>query len=83
MPQPIRIAEEHARSTRFCLGEAARWRRQAGNIRGHAALPHLSPQNKAELISSADSCDAQAAWWEAGAEADDRWWRSHSAQAED
>ena len=80
MAQLIKTAEEHAWSMRFCHGEAARWRRQAGNVRAHAVLPHLSPQAKAAVLESAASCDAQADWWDAGAEADDRWWRARTAQ---
>ena len=80
MAQSLKTAEEHACSMRFCHGEAARWRRQAGNVRAHADLPHLSPQAKAAVLENAASCDAQADWWDAGAEADDRWWRAQTAQ---
>ncbi len=81
MAQLVKTAEEHACSMRFCHGEAARWRRQAGHVRTHAALPHLSPGARAAVLESAASCDAQASWWDTGAEADDRWWRTQTAQA--
>ena len=58
--------EQRARGIALCRGEAERWRREAANVRGHATLPHLSPEARATLLRSADRSD-EAAYWEAGA----------------
>ncbi len=59
--------ERRARGIALCRGEAERWRREAGNVRNHAALPHLDAAARATLLRSADRCDDEAAFWEAGA----------------
>ena len=60
--------EQRARGTALCRGEAEWWRREAANVRNHAALPHLDAAARATLLRSADRCDDEAVYWEAGAQ---------------
>ncbi len=67
MATEVMTNEERARHVRLCRWEAERWRRQAGHIRNHATLPHLTSVARATLLRSAASCNDEAAHWEAGA----------------
>ena len=67
MAAEVTIGKKHARGVALCRGEAERWRREAGNVRDHATLPHLDPVARATLLRSADRCDEEAAYWERGA----------------
>lgn len=68
MDEFARTPEQQASGKQACLERAREWRLQAGHVRGHAAQLHLAPDVRAGLLHSADACDAQAAWWEAGAQ---------------
>ena len=67
MPGPARD-EEHAFQCRSYLDSAARWRREAENLRDHAALPRLAPEASATLLRNAEWAEQTALYWEAGAE---------------
>jgi hypothetical protein len=47
-----------------CLASNAAWRRQASHLRQHAAVPHLTEQQRLSLLREADH---QADMWLAGA----------------
>lgn len=63
----VRTPEKQAQARRMCLGEAARWRGQAGLLRDQACQPHLPPDVRAALLRNARICDDDAEYWEAGA----------------
>jgi hypothetical protein len=50
-----------------CLASNAAWRRQAGHLRQHAAIPHLTEQQRLSLLREAEAADHQAEMWLAGA----------------
>ena len=62
-----RTPEQQARGRALCLAEADRWRRQAAILRDSTAQAHLTPDDRAAVLRSADRCDGDAAYWEAGA----------------
>lgn len=62
-----RTPEQQARGRALCLAEADRWSRQAAHVREHAAQAHLAQEVSAALLRSAERCDGDAAYWEAGA----------------
>lgn len=68
MDEFARTPEQQASGRRACLERARDWHLQAGHVRAHAAQPHLAPDVRDGLLRSADSCNAQANWWEAGAQ---------------
>lgn len=67
MAAEVMAGKKRARGIALCRGEAERWRREAANVRNHAALPQLDAVASATLLRSAARCDDEAACWEAGA----------------
>jgi hypothetical protein len=56
-----------ARATpQSCLRSNAAWRRQAANLRTHAALTHLTDQQRATLLGEAEAAERQVDMWLAG-----------------
>ncbi len=52
---------------RSCLANNAAWRRQATNLRCHAAQAHLAADVRDALHLEAEAADRQADWWLEGA----------------
>jgi hypothetical protein len=52
---------------RQCLASSAEWRREAAILREHAAMQHLRPGAKEQLLCEAQAADRQADWWLNGA----------------
>lgn len=63
-----RTPEQQAQARQTCLYEAARWRRQAQNLRDQATQQHLPPDVRASLLCNARICDDDADYWGAGAQ---------------
>jgi hypothetical protein len=59
--------ENRNEAAQSCLRSNAAWRRQAGRLREHAALPHLSEAQRTTLLREASAADAQADMWLIGA----------------
>lgn len=55
-----------ARSNAVCRTSAREWRAQAQCLRERAAMPNVAPAAAEAHLRSAESCDAQAEWWESG-----------------
>jgi hypothetical protein len=52
---------------RSCLNSNNAWRREATNLRKHAAMTHLTDDQRMALQREAEAADRQADWWLSGA----------------
>lgn len=59
---------QHAQTFTSCLARAEDWRRQAGHLRDHAALPHLAASVSAVLLREALAADQMTEYWMAATE---------------